>query len=436
MYVTGVSIKNVRSIKTLAWEIEPGQAAGWHVIIGDNGSGKSSVLRSIALALIGDSAAEALQQDWNTYLRYKAPRGVIKVDLLRDTTCDRFTGDRFSSADERWAASIGLIQESNHKVRLANLPPDDEGDIRDFHDTQWQQKSGWFSASYGPFRRFTGGEREEERLRDARPTSGRHLSLFRETIALTESLRWLESLQFKKLEADPEGALLDAIREFVNQEAFLPNDTRLRQVSSRGVEFVDGNGNRVLLEDLSDGYRSILSMTFDLIRQLALTYGPDHVFEENDPTRIHLPGVVLVDEIDVHLHPTWQRHVGLWFREHFPQIQFIVTSHSPFVCQASTVGTVYRLSTPGTEEEDGKVAGTELQRLLYGNILEAYGTELFGDAMTRSEESYTRLQRLAELNIKESRRKLSPKERQEQHQLRDTLPTAANTFAEETNAAL
>ena len=199
---------------------------------------------------------------------------------------------------------------------------------------------------------------------------------------------------------------------------------------------MDGNGSSVLLEDLSDGYRSILSLTFDLIRQLALTYGPDHVFEENNPTRIYLPGVVLIDEIDVHLHPTWQRQVGLWFREHFPQMQFIVTSHSPFVCQASTVGTVYRLATPGTSEEDRRITGTELQRLLYGNILEAYGTELFGDAMTRSEKSYTRLQRLAELNVNELRRKLSPKERQEQQRLRDTLPTAANTFAEETDAAL
>ena len=50
------------------------------------------------------------------------------------------------------------------------------------------------------------------------------------------------------------------------------------------------------------------------------------------------PGVVLIDEVDAHLHPTWQRRIGLWFREHFPKLQFIVSTHSPLICQAATVG--------------------------------------------------------------------------------------------------
>ena len=77
--------------------------------------------------------------------------------------------------------------------------------------------------------------------------------------------------------------------------------------------FVDGNGYRVPVEDLSDGYRSILSMTFELIRQLAATYGPKRVFDPKDPFKVNMPGVVLIDEVDAHLHPTWQRKVGLWF---------------------------------------------------------------------------------------------------------------------------
>ncbi|MCW3053201.1 MAG: hypothetical protein JWN14_2371 [Chthonomonadales bacterium] len=434
MYITGISISNIRSIKTLAWEIEPVQGPGWHVIIGDNGSGKSTVLRSIALALIGASGAEALQQDWNTYPRDRTTPGVIEIDL-RWGGDDRISG-RYQRRQSLLKSRIELAPEQDNNVQIKGVSFDTEGDTGDFHGPGFLQKSGWFSASYGPFRRFTGGSREEERLMDAKPVSGRHLSLFRENIALTESLRWLETLQFKKLEKDPEGDLLDAIKEFVNQKGFLPNDTRLHQVSSRGVQFVDGNGSTVLLEDLSDGYRSILSMTFELIRQLALAYSAQRVFNPEDRTRVRLPGVVLIDEIDVHLHPTWQRQVGLWFREHFPQMQFIVTSHSPFVCQASTVGTVYRLPTPGTDEEGKMVTGIELQRLLYGNILEAYGTELFGEAMTRSEESYKRLHRLAELNIKELRRNLTSTERQEQQQLRDTLPTTANSVAEEANTAI
>jgi predicted ATP-binding protein involved in virulence len=117
----------------------------------------------------------------------------------------------------------------------------------------------------------------------------------------------------------------------VNLEGFLPFGAKLDRVSSKAVQFLDGDGYQVNIEDLSDGYRSILSMTLELIRQLAAEYGPMQIFSP-DGTQIVVPGVVLVDEIDVHLHPTWQRRVGLWFREHFPQIQFIVTTHSPLVC--------------------------------------------------------------------------------------------------------
>ena len=56
-------------------------------------------------------------------------------------------------------------------------------------------------------------------------------------------------------------------------------------ITSERVLFLDGNDKHVRIEQLSDGYRSILSMTFELIRQLSIAYGPDSVFDEDDPTR-------------------------------------------------------------------------------------------------------------------------------------------------------
>ncbi|HZH76905.1 MAG TPA: AAA family ATPase, partial [Archangium sp.] len=243
----------------------------------------------------------------------------------------------------------------------------------------WGGGTGWFCASYGPFRRFTGGDEDYEKLFSTTPQLARHLSVFDESVALTEGLRWLQQLQFKRFEGEPEGALLKPLMEFINQPGFLPHQARLVSISSREVLFVDGNGYHVPVEELSDGYRSVLSMTFELIRQLAATYGPKRVFRAKDPTIVDVPGVVLIDEVDAHLHPTWQRRVGLWFREHFPKLQFIVTTHSPLVCQAAEVGTVWRLPKPGTDEEARQVTGVELDRLIYGNVLDAYGTGLFGE---------------------------------------------------------
>ena len=200
------------------------------------------------------------------------------------------------------------------------------------------------------------------------------------------------------------------------------------------MRFVDGNDCEVPVENLSDGYRSILSMTFELIRQLAATYGANKIFDPEDPSKIVVPGVVLIDEIDAHLHPTWQQRVGRWFRDHFPAIQFIVSTHSPLICQAADVGSIFRLPRPGSDDKPEMVTGLARERLLYGNVLDAYGTGAFGEVTTRSPEAMERLSRLAELNQKELAEGLSEKEREEQRGLRDILPTAASTNVEDSAA--
>ena len=164
-------------------------------------------------------------------------------------------------------------------------------------------------------------------------------------------------------------------------------------------------------------------MTFDLIRQLVRVYGFDKVFDPSDPTKIIAPGVVLIDEIDVHLHPTWQRRIGIWFCEHFPKIQFIVTTHSPLICQAASVGTVYRLPQPGSDEQGEMITGQMLDRLVYGNVLDAYGTEVFGEGITRSEASKVKLTRLAQLNQKAKYETLTEEEQKERQQLKSIMST-------------
>jgi DNA repair exonuclease SbcCD ATPase subunit len=72
MHIRRISIKNIRSIDEIEWKLpEASSAPGWHVIIGDNGAGKTSFLRSIALALIGPAEPGALRQDWRSWLRNK-----------------------------------------------------------------------------------------------------------------------------------------------------------------------------------------------------------------------------------------------------------------------------------------------------------------------------------------------------------------------------
>jgi hypothetical protein len=427
VFLHKVALHDLRSIESLVWEVDHDKARGWHVIIGDNGSGKSGLLRAIALALVGPQEAIALRQDWNDWLRREQSMGYIHLWLDWDRSFDRFSGKGRPLENYYLRAGLRFRRSDADSERVTLHAAKYK---RDPKRHVWGPSPGWFSASYGPFRRFAGGDKDQEKLFYSNPKLARHLSVFGESVALTECLEWLKLLHYKTLENDPEGDLLEPVKAFVNQKGFLPHEARLDSVTSRGVRFIDGNGCEVLVESLSDGYRSILSMTFELIRQLATTYGPTRIFDKKDPTKIIAPGVVLIDEIDAHLHPTWQRRVGLWFREHFPKIQFIVTTHSPLICQAATVGSVFRLPQPGSGEQARMVTGIELDRLLYGNVLDAYGTGAFGDVAVRSPEAFALLERLATLNQKDLAEGLSATEKREQKKLRNMLPTAASEVPE------
>jgi energy-coupling factor transporter ATP-binding protein EcfA2 len=428
MYLKKVVLTNIRSIDVLEWEpAQDSSRAGWHVIIGDNGAGKSSVLRAMALALVGPREAIALRQDWNEWLRWGTQSGSIHLTLGWDELRDSFVGAGRLPKNVYLQAELKLERSSTHPEQVDLSRPSVQ--LPDPNRSVWGDGEGWFCASYGPFRRFTGGDKDQEKLFYSNPKLARHLSVFGESVALTESLEWLKLLQFKKLEGGgEEGGLLDSLKQFINQPDFLPHEARLESISSNGVRFVDGNGCDVPVENLSDGYRSILSMTFELIRQLVKTYGAARIFSGGDPTKVSAPGVVLIDEIDVHLHPTWQRRVGHWFRKHFPNLQFIVTTHSPLICQAATVGSIFRLPRPGSEERGGMVTGVARDRLLYGNVLDAYSSGVFGNVPTRSPEALEQLERLAILNQKELAEGLTEEERSEQQALRARLPTAASAL--------
>jgi hypothetical protein len=163
-------------------------------------------------------------------------------------------------------------------------------------------------------------------------------------------------------------------------------------------------------------------MTFELIRQMLRVYSGDQVFDSKNES-IVVPGIVMIDEIDAHLHPTWQKKIGFWLTQHFPNIQFIVTTHSPLICQAAVNGSIFRLPTPGSDESGRMLEGTDRDRLLYGDILDAYSTEAFGTADTRSREGNDMQGKLAALNVKELAKGLSKEEREAQEKLRAAFPT-------------
>lgn len=433
MYLKEAIIQKVRAVE--AFRLEFTRPQGWHVLIGDNGSGKSTIVQAIGVGLIGPLEAPALRLVYEEWINSRKPeRGVILLTIQTDAE-DGVASDPPGTSETR---VLGLIMQhdDNRTVFAGGLNGIYQGPKETSTTspglktkTIWDTPSGCFSAGYGPFRRFTGGVKEKEDLPERRAAA--HLSLFGEDVALTESLRWLKQLNYQKLENKPDAAqMLDCMLCFINQSDLLPHGVRLKEVSSAGVMFVDGNNAMVNVTQLSDGFRSILSMTFELIRQLVRCYGQDRVLRhlKADKPFIDLPGVVLIDEIDAHLHPTWQTRIGKWFTRVFPAMQFIVTTHSPLVCRACDNGTIWRLASPGSDRPSGQVIGHEKDQLVFGSILDAYGTELFGEGIERSNEGHEKMRRLAELNIRSIRNALTQIERSELEDLKRILPSSSESL--------
>jgi len=89
---------------------------------------------------------------------------------------------------------------------------------------------------------------------------------------------------------------------------------------------------------LSDGYRNMVAMVADIAHR-ASRLNPHHGTEVAQKTA----GVILIDEIDLHLHPKWQRRVVMDLQRAFPNLQFIATTHSPFILQSMQPGQVIDL---------------------------------------------------------------------------------------------
>lgn len=417
MYIRKVEINNIRSIQSFQMSFDEGHEAGWHVLIGANGSGKSTILRSIALGIVGPYDAKALRQNWNDWVRKGEDKGFISLEGVGTMPTDInhliLGGDilpKLNSGSNKLDEFEPLFHEQliiskSTEGTQADIKSSLFNDFKAFDETDFRKYySKMFSVAYGPFRRFSGGEKEWSKVFYSEPRAAAHLSVFGEDVALSEPIEWLQSLDYKSLKGEEEAKLLlDKFRLFFKNSGLLPFNTVLKDINSDGVTFEDGNGVEVDINQLSDGFRSILSLTFELIRQLIRVYGSDVVFKyvTDEQVQINMPGVVMIDEIDAHLHPSWQKEIGRWFTRVFPNIQFIVTTHSPIICRSAVKGSIWYLPAPGSDESVRKLEGEDYNRMIYGTITDAYATDKFGIDIFRSEEAKQLLGELSVLDAKE-----------------------------------
>ncbi|WP_233526470.1 AAA family ATPase [Actinomadura spongiicola] len=238
---------------------------------------------------------------------------------------------------------------------------------------------------------------------------------------------WLQQLYLRRLEGSAEaGAVEDAVLRLLG-DGLLPEGMEVEKVTSDGLWVRTPSGPELPLRSLSDGYRTVAALVLDLVKQLFQAYGDLREIKNSPHVAFGHEGVVLIDEIDVHLHVSWQQRIGFWLKKHFPNLQFIVSTHSPFICQAADERGLVRLAAPGEDDAARIVEGELFNRVVNGTADDAILTDLFGLETPYSARSVELRREAASLEGKAAAAEISTNEKMRLKELKSRLPRTPST---------
>lgn len=419
MYIHSLTLNNVKSFESLklsfdrANEQSSGKYAGLNFFVGGNSSGKSTLLKSLAMALSGPVVANQQLISAAGWIREGQKRATIELKVVRDPAYDFFNAGKPPNND---LLDVGLLIEAESVDATPVIreriyyKQDKKTAKKDAQRGPWDvDRRGWSVAAYGPMRRLTGSSTEAVRYALARGNLASCLTLFREDAALSESELWLKHQHSRYIERErnsgvlpSELSLAEQVRMFLNS-GLMPNGFEITRVSVDDVFMNTPNGGELPLRDLSDGFRSTYALMLDIIHNMASTYGEKNLFsfDERDTLIVNKPGVILIDEVEAHLHPSWQRVVCEWLRTRFPLVQFFITTHSPLVVQTADKNGIYVLPLPGElsrGQEARQLEEHEWQRIVMGRAEKVLLGEAFGLTDTwgpRAQELISQWRKLA-----------------------------------------
>ncbi len=349
MKAISLELVHFRSARQLTIDLEP----GLNVLVGVNGAGKSTVLDGLAIML--SWAAARLRSP------HSSGRRIVEMDIHNEKafawlelTCttasdrdetvfwrltqtrkgrnpeldpqDPLHGMTSLTALNEWASSTReQIGRSNEQVNLplfAYYPVnrsvlDIPLRIRKPHTFNLLEAYDGALTTGANFRSFFEWYRNREDLENER---------FRESpqvVGEATSASFTEDSQ------------LCAVRRAIR--TFLPEISEISVKRSPLRMEVTKNGGKYRVDQLSDGEKCLFAMVGDLARRLAIA----NPSRENS---LEGEGVVLIDELDLHLHPAWQRMVAPRLIETFPNCQFVVSTHSPQVFGEVDAGCIRRLT--------------------------------------------------------------------------------------------
>ncbi|MBN1887669.1 MAG: AAA family ATPase [Thermoflexales bacterium] len=315
MYIRKIAITGIKCFKTkmkMDFTNKDGGVNLWNVIVSENGGGKSTLLQAVALALLNTEEIADLEE-------------LLKYDLANiDSVLKLEAWPSVGQSEGRVVAEISPGKTRSTEITQVEYrisrKPFLQDHIRYLNSWEWGQND--FAVGYGPFRRI--GEDSDKR----QDPSGHHFVHYnRESIG--HGFGSLFDHRYPLIFIDQFDDIHYNTKNHFLQSMF-PDNINYIAGNNEYLETVDGF---VPATNLSDGYRTILALVSDITARMSEAYGHQSNIPYGQAGEILAEGAVLIDEIDAHLHPRWQQRIGAVLTKKFPNIQFIVATHSPFIPQ-------------------------------------------------------------------------------------------------------
>jgi predicted ATP-binding protein involved in virulence len=310
MYLQRVEIKNFRAIHDMTLDFSDGEKSRrWTVLLGDNGCGKSSVLKAIALVLAGSEALPDLLGEVDDWIR----NGQAKAEI-------RLT---FTTAEGEARKAQLVI---NRGSRRDTVLKDNAAGLAQLDNAIAKADRNYFVAGYGAFRRPPMQDSSSSQSYGVR-RSANVATMFSASRELVSLQQWAIDLDYRRGN-EGLGIVADALDKLLPTMKFARIDKQTRQLV---MKTLDGD---VTLSNLSEGYQAMAAWAGDIL------YRMSEIFKDwKQP--LHARGVLLIDEMDLHLHPLWKRKFVDFLNGAFPNLQIIATTHSPLSVQQCNEGELY-----------------------------------------------------------------------------------------------
>lgn len=374
----------------------------WLALLGENGVGKSSISQAIAMTLMGKSRLESMNLDLNKFIRFDQAKAKVEVFLLNreDPIVLEITrGEKEGTFD--------LNEETPQVLMMA----------------------------YGATRLPS----EEEILGQDESSFIRTSNLFNPNAKLGNGFKWLGDAE--QVPNEIFGTLKEGLTNLLQLESGqeITRNTDKKELYLEEEEPGKLAKKKTPFQYLSSGYQTVLAITLDIMMGAAELLKHLSADGSRDATYslLDVAGIVMIDEIGVHLHPRWKMRIVKTLKRTFPKMSFIITTHEPLCLRGLKKGEVAILQRDKDQKNKITIQTENLPSVQQLSIQELLTSTFFGlnsimdPEVEKKYDEYYKLLAIAEQGNKEEKDERDKKLKQLKLELEGANLKLGNTITEE-----